>query len=185
MPWSRPCSGRRRRSASATIRSAGACSTVRSETVRVDGEKIGIKVAALGGRTVNVQPEYEDLLKAARKTGKAAQGDRPPRRLRVRREQEALGRGGRGGDWRRSCPSDLSSQTLPTANEPRHPIQWTPFRQFPLRTSGFSGWPSGLALGNPHLFGVAETHDHIVQAPGAWFETLTGLYNLARESRID
>ena len=30
----------------------------------------GIKVAALGGRTVNVQPEYEDLLKAARKTGR-------------------------------------------------------------------------------------------------------------------
>jgi len=39
------------------------------ETVRVGGEKIGIKVAALGGRTVNVQPEYDDLLAAARKTG--------------------------------------------------------------------------------------------------------------------
>jgi len=37
-------------------------------TVRVGGEKIGVKVAALGGRTVNVQPEYEDLVKAARKT---------------------------------------------------------------------------------------------------------------------
>jgi uncharacterized protein (TIGR00299 family) protein len=37
-------------------------------TVRVCGEKVGIKVAALGGRPVNVQPEYEDLLKAARKT---------------------------------------------------------------------------------------------------------------------
>jgi uncharacterized protein (TIGR00299 family) protein len=37
-------------------------------TVRVGGEKIGIKVASLGGRPVNVQPEYEDLLKAARKT---------------------------------------------------------------------------------------------------------------------
>ena len=37
-------------------------------TVRVGGEKVGIKVAALGGRPVNVQPEYEDLLKAARKT---------------------------------------------------------------------------------------------------------------------
>ena len=37
-------------------------------TVRVGGEKVGIKVASLGGRTVNVQPEYEDLLKAARKT---------------------------------------------------------------------------------------------------------------------
>jgi uncharacterized protein (TIGR00299 family) protein len=39
-------------------------------TVRAGGEKIGIKLAALDGRTVNVQPEYEDLLKAARKTGK-------------------------------------------------------------------------------------------------------------------
>ncbi len=38
-------------------------------TVRVDGEKVGIKVAALGGRIVNIQPEYEDLLRAARKTG--------------------------------------------------------------------------------------------------------------------
>jgi len=39
------------------------------ETVRVGGEKIGIKVAALGGKTVNVQPEYDDLLAAARKSG--------------------------------------------------------------------------------------------------------------------
>ncbi len=37
-------------------------------TVRIGGEKVGIKVAALGGRTINVQPEYEDLLKVARKT---------------------------------------------------------------------------------------------------------------------
>lgn len=37
-------------------------------TVRVGGEKIGIKVAAFGGRTVNVQPEYEDCLRASRKT---------------------------------------------------------------------------------------------------------------------
>jgi pyridinium-3,5-bisthiocarboxylic acid mononucleotide nickel chelatase len=37
-------------------------------TVRVGGETIGIKVAAIGGRPVNAQPEYEDLLKAARKT---------------------------------------------------------------------------------------------------------------------
>jgi uncharacterized protein (TIGR00299 family) protein len=36
--------------------------------VRVGGEKVGIKVATLGGRPVNVQPEYEDLLKVARKT---------------------------------------------------------------------------------------------------------------------
>jgi hypothetical protein len=40
------------------------------QTVRVEGETVGVKVAALGGETVNVQPEYEDLLKAARKTGK-------------------------------------------------------------------------------------------------------------------
>ncbi|NTV82046.1 MAG: nickel pincer cofactor biosynthesis protein LarC, partial [Candidatus Aminicenantes bacterium] len=38
--------------------------------VRVDGEKVALKVATLGGRPVNVQPEYEDLLKAARRTGK-------------------------------------------------------------------------------------------------------------------
>lgn len=37
-------------------------------TVRVGGQKIGIKVAAFAGRTVNVQPEYEDCLKASRKT---------------------------------------------------------------------------------------------------------------------
>ncbi len=40
------------------------------QTVLVGGETIGIKVASLGGQPVNVQPEYEDLLKAARKTGK-------------------------------------------------------------------------------------------------------------------
>jgi len=38
--------------------------------VRVDGERVAVKVATLGGRPVNVQPEYEDLLKAARRTGK-------------------------------------------------------------------------------------------------------------------
>ena len=37
-------------------------------TVRVGGEKIGIKIAALGGTTVNVQPEYRDLLKASRRS---------------------------------------------------------------------------------------------------------------------
>jgi uncharacterized protein (DUF111 family) len=37
-------------------------------TVRVGGEKVGLKVAKLGGRTVNVQPEYEDLLRASRKS---------------------------------------------------------------------------------------------------------------------
>ena len=38
------------------------------ESVRVGRERIGIKVASLGGRTVNVQPEYEDLLKASRRS---------------------------------------------------------------------------------------------------------------------
>ncbi len=40
----------------------------RFESVRVDGAKVGLKVATLGGRTVNVQPEYDDLVAAARKT---------------------------------------------------------------------------------------------------------------------
>ncbi|HOW85177.1 MAG TPA: nickel pincer cofactor biosynthesis protein LarC [Candidatus Aminicenantes bacterium] len=38
--------------------------------VRVDGRRIGLKVARLGGRPVNVQPEYDDLVAAARGTGK-------------------------------------------------------------------------------------------------------------------
>jgi uncharacterized protein (TIGR00299 family) protein len=38
--------------------------------VRVGGEKVGLKVAALGGRTVNVQPEFDDLVRAARRTGR-------------------------------------------------------------------------------------------------------------------
>jgi len=37
--------------------------------VRVGGRKIGIKTATLGGRTVNIQPEYDDLVAAARRTG--------------------------------------------------------------------------------------------------------------------
>jgi uncharacterized protein (TIGR00299 family) protein len=36
--------------------------------VRVGGEEVGVKVARLGGRTVNVQPEFDDLVKASRKT---------------------------------------------------------------------------------------------------------------------
>ena len=40
------------------------------ETVRAGGAKIGLKVARSGGRTVNVQPEYDDLVAAARKTGR-------------------------------------------------------------------------------------------------------------------
>lgn len=38
-------------------------------SVRVGGERIALKVAKLGGRAVNVQPEYDDLVKAARRTG--------------------------------------------------------------------------------------------------------------------
>ncbi len=37
-------------------------------TVRAGGEKVRVKVAKLGGRAVNVQPEYDDLVRAARKT---------------------------------------------------------------------------------------------------------------------
>ena len=37
-------------------------------TVRVAGRRVGIKVGSVGGREVNVQPEYEDCLKAARET---------------------------------------------------------------------------------------------------------------------
>lgn len=39
-------------------------------TVRVAGEPVRVKVAASGGRTVNVQPEYEDCLRLAGKTGR-------------------------------------------------------------------------------------------------------------------
>jgi len=38
-------------------------------TVRVGGERIALKVARLAGKAVNVQPEYEDLVRAARRTG--------------------------------------------------------------------------------------------------------------------
>ncbi len=37
--------------------------------VRVGGATVGLKVAKLGGRAVNVQPEYGDLVEAARRTG--------------------------------------------------------------------------------------------------------------------
>ncbi len=37
-------------------------------SVRVGGERIAVKIASLGGRTVNVQPEYEDCRRASRKT---------------------------------------------------------------------------------------------------------------------
>jgi hypothetical protein len=40
------------------------------ETVRAGGARIGLKVSRSGGRTVNVQPEYDDLAAAARKTGR-------------------------------------------------------------------------------------------------------------------
>ncbi len=37
-------------------------------TVRVAGEEVRVKVARSDGRTVNVQPEYDDLVRAARKS---------------------------------------------------------------------------------------------------------------------
>ena len=37
--------------------------------VRVSGEAVGIKVAALGGGEVNVQPEFSDCLRVAEKKG--------------------------------------------------------------------------------------------------------------------
>ncbi len=40
------------------------------ETVRTGGQTIGIKVGSLDGRAVNVLPEYEDCLKASRKSGR-------------------------------------------------------------------------------------------------------------------
>jgi pyridinium-3,5-bisthiocarboxylic acid mononucleotide nickel chelatase len=39
-------------------------------TVRVAGEAVRVKLGRLGGREVNAQPEYEDCLKAARRTGR-------------------------------------------------------------------------------------------------------------------
>jgi uncharacterized protein (TIGR00299 family) protein len=39
------------------------------ETVRVGGERIGLKLASRDGRTLNVQPEYEDLVRASRRSG--------------------------------------------------------------------------------------------------------------------
>ncbi len=39
------------------------------ESVKVDGQTIGVKLAGRGGRTLNVQPEFEDLVQAARTTG--------------------------------------------------------------------------------------------------------------------
>jgi uncharacterized protein (TIGR00299 family) protein len=39
-------------------------------TVRVGGRRVAIKVGSIGGRIVNVQPEYDDCLEAARATGR-------------------------------------------------------------------------------------------------------------------
>lgn len=39
-------------------------------TVRVAGGPVRVKVASWGGRAVNVQPEYDDCLRLARKTGR-------------------------------------------------------------------------------------------------------------------
>lgn len=40
----------------------------RFEKVRVAGRTVGVKVASLGGREMNVQPEYEDCVEASRKS---------------------------------------------------------------------------------------------------------------------
>lgn len=37
-----------------------------TRTVRAGGAKVALKIAKIGGRTVNVQPEYDDLVRAAR-----------------------------------------------------------------------------------------------------------------------
>ena len=42
----------------------------RFDEVRVAGRAVGIKVASLGGREVNVQPEYEDCVEASRRSGR-------------------------------------------------------------------------------------------------------------------
>jgi uncharacterized protein (TIGR00299 family) protein len=39
-----------------------------SQTVRVAGWPVGVKIGSIGGRAVNVQPEYEDCLRASRET---------------------------------------------------------------------------------------------------------------------
>jgi hypothetical protein len=39
----------------------------KSEKVTVLGEKISVKVASLEGKTINIQPEYTDCLKLAKK----------------------------------------------------------------------------------------------------------------------
>jgi uncharacterized protein (TIGR00299 family) protein len=39
------------------------------ETIRLFGEPIGIKISTLDGQRVNIQPEYSDCLKVARKKG--------------------------------------------------------------------------------------------------------------------
>ncbi len=38
--------------------------------VRVAGQAVGIKVGRLGGHEINIQPEYEDCVRASRKTGR-------------------------------------------------------------------------------------------------------------------
>jgi uncharacterized protein (DUF111 family) len=42
----------------------------RFESVSVLGEKVRIKLAELEGETVNIQPEFDDCLRAADKTGR-------------------------------------------------------------------------------------------------------------------
>lgn len=58
--------------------------------VRVRGEEISMKVSRLGGEAVTIQPEYDDLLRAAAKT-------RLPFKEVARRAAKAFGDGGKAG----------------------------------------------------------------------------------------
>ena len=42
------------------------------EKLRVLDKEVSIKISSLDGKTVNVQPEFEDCLKLAKKSGRSA-----------------------------------------------------------------------------------------------------------------
>ena len=65
----RPCSGRRPRSASASTPSPGTPSPARPRPSTVGGIEIGVKLARLDGVVVTAQPEYDDVVRAARRAG--------------------------------------------------------------------------------------------------------------------
>ena len=41
-----------------------------SKKLRILGEEVSIKISSLEGKTVNIQPEYTDCLKLAKKSGR-------------------------------------------------------------------------------------------------------------------